>query len=378
MWYNEYKDIFIIIRNANLTVCETKIFKGDIMKTTNNTTAEFAQCYAELKKEGIFKSIAVAVIIGCSIGFTIALCMWFVSTVGFWITLAVTFAVIVGLSIALYFTAYRPDDYKIARKLDRAGMDERMITMLEFRDSDSYMAIRQREDAFSTFDSARKKGEKNLVRSHLSLAAVVIIPVVATLFLGMITISGLCAFGIIPKGSELWNKAFSKQNIYVVTYEGSDGGSVYGETEQQVAQGASTSRVVAVADDGYMFDKWVDNDGNEFYGEPSRFENNVKRDIKLTAMFVEVEDSEDDPEGKFNFEQPEGGNSSGSNNGSGNGPGGGDPTDQNDFIIDGNTDYKEHYDDYYNDAMSDLSSGDSDNIPPELREILEGYFEILK
>lgn len=357
------------------------------MDTSLSKKELFAKSYAQLKKEGILKSIAVAAIVGCSIGFIIALSTWFVTDAGFWIALAVTSVVIVGLSIVLYFTAYKPDEYKIARRLDRSGLDERMITMLDYKDSDTYIAARQREDAISSFGEAQKSGDKNLVRTKPRLAVVITVPIVAALFLSMILLSGLSAFGIIPSGSELWNKAFSNKTIYIVSYEGSEGGKVYGETEQKVVYGTSTSRVVAVADDGYMFDKWVDNLGNEFYNDPSRYEESVKSNIVLTAKFVKVDENEDDPEEVFDFTKNDsnGGNSGNpgelpgdpsNNNGNGNGAGSGG-TEQNDYILNGETDYKEYYDGYYEEAMKDLTEN-GDELPPELREILEGYFEILK
>ena len=58
--------------------------------------------------------------------------------------------------------------------------------------------------------------------------------------------------------------------------------------------------------------------------------------------------------------------------GDGNGGGG---TNQNDWIIDGNTPYEEKFDYYYQMAMDKLAN--NEEIPPELREIIEGYFGIL-
>ena len=72
-------------------------------------------------------------------------------------------------------------------------------------------------------------------------------------------------------------------NSYSITYKSTTGGHITGLTTQTVHYGEDGSSVTAVADEGYIFVKWSDDNTSA-----TRKESNVKSNIELTAMFSPI------------------------------------------------------------------------------------------
>ena len=70
-------------------------------------------------------------------------------------------------------------------------------------------------------------------------------------------------------------------DTYVLTYNAGTHGSVTGTSPQTVAYGASGSEVIAVAADGYVFEKWSDD-----VMTAARTDSNVTANATVTATFV--------------------------------------------------------------------------------------------
>lgn len=70
-----------------------------------------------------------------------------------------------------------------------------------------------------------------------------------------------------------------------VTYECEGGGYINGEEFQLITKGSSTSEVVAVADEGWMFVEWSDG-----YDMPARYEENVSANVVYVAVFEKATD----------------------------------------------------------------------------------------
>ncbi|MCH5155619.1 MAG: hypothetical protein J1F69_03345 [Clostridiales bacterium] len=370
-------------------------------------TQMIEKCRADLKRESIIKSVLCGMIIGLSVTFLIAFITWFfVETNGLWIALGVGLGLWAISAPLLYFFKFIPNDMTVMRRLDRAGLDERMITMYELQGDTSYMATRQRNDAEQAFDTALKASGGKIVKVKIATAMICVASIVGGLALAMSVVTGLSDYGVIPSVNQMisGDGAGAGGREYTVEFmvSAQGGGTINGVekvTQKVRAGGSSSVRVKPAADENglmYYLDKWVDGDGNEYYtNSPVFVVNNVRKSMVFTAVF-ESEPVDDeaglgyyfDPDGKGDdqMQQPGDNPSDGDNPMPGgdnkpappqNAPGGGNPTEANNTIIDGETPYDAEYDYYYQLAMEMLANG-TEGYPPELVEMLEAYFGILK
>lgn len=90
------------------------------------------------------------------------------------------------------------------------------------------------------------------------------------------------------KGDKTYTAIFQKKEIPVekvtLTYEASEGGTIQGETSQEVAIGGDAKTVTAVPDEGYEFVKWDDG-----LTTASRTDKNVTEKKTYTAIFQKKE-----------------------------------------------------------------------------------------
>lgn len=365
----------------------------------------FKKHYSRLVLEGAIRSALAGVATGFAVDFAAAFVFWMLDVGGIWpaIGLGAGAAVISGL--LFYFLKFRPSEVEVARRLDRLGLKERMVTMLEYKADDSYIANLQRENAKEHLD--RVSGRR--IRIRISRALVVMLTVAAVFAASMTTVLGLSENDIIPPGGEIILPDDPLEDHIPVTYLADEGGEIEGETDQLVPPGGSTTPVVAVADEGWMFVGW--DDGNE---NPERSEDNVTVEWVFIAVFEEVFDGEGDgsedestgkpgsPEGDSAEDVPGGGDANvdseqsgpgekgdgsgsdgdsdggqgstedeGEGKGDGQGVGAGGKWQENNQFIDGKTYYKDYLDMYYQWAQ-EIFENDGE-IPPELREFYETY-----
>lgn len=73
------------------------------------------------------------------------------------------------------------------------------------------------------------------------------------------------------------------EKTYTVTFVSSEGGYVSGQKVQEVQEGATTTVVKAIPDDGYEFDSWSDGSLDE-----KKVVENVTGDIELVAKFKKI------------------------------------------------------------------------------------------
>ena len=71
--------------------------------------------------------------------------------------------------------------------------------------------------------------------------------------------------------------------LFTLTYAAGEGGTLSGETTQQVIHGESGSRVTAVRDSGYQFTQWSDGRTDN-----PRTDENVTEDLVVTAQFTKI------------------------------------------------------------------------------------------
>ena len=369
----------------------------------------FKKHYHRLVLEGLIKAGLVGLAIGFGANFLAAAFAWLFDFGGIWFAIGVGIGVAVISTVLLYFLKFKPTEREVAARVDRLGLEERMITMLELEREDSYIANLQRENAREHLKSVENR------RIRIRIGRLVVAMTVAAAVLGstMTTVVGLAENDIIPPGPEVILPDDPLLNYIPVTYlvEGDEGGEIEGETDQLVAPGEDATPVVAVAEDGWMFIGW--DDGLE---TTERIDRNITEERVIFAIFEEIidgdgedgEDAEGGPQGgeegdkaddlpaggeaaadsEQNGDAGDKGDGSGSDGdsdggqgstedegegkGDGQGVGAGGKWEDSNQFIDGKTYYRDYLDMYYQMALEIFEQ--NGEIPPELREFFETYY----
>jgi hypothetical protein len=271
--------------------------------------------------------------------------------------------------LLLYHISFRPTIIKNARRLDRYGLEERLITMVDLEGDDSCIALKQREDAMAALERLDKKRVKIKIPAMIIALSVSLVLV----FTGMTVVEVLSEAGILPSGAEVWCMVFPAEPLKEIriTYLAETGGYLIGEEEQYVTEGSYSKRILAVADEGFMFYAWSDGET-----DPSRNDKAGDRDVSLTAVFLKIEEADDrtsDEDLPENVPTDEGYGPSVS------APGGaGGMYQEINQIIDNKTYYRDEatWEEYYKRVIELLENGGQ--IPEELLAIVEAYFDIIK
>ena len=340
----------------------------------------FEKYYSRLKWEGIIKSLLSGLIIGAATAFATAFVSWFIGAkIGWIIAIGVLVAVTAVSAIVFYFKKFRPTVKSNAKRIDRMGLDERLITMVELENDNSYIAQRQREDARQRLEKVDVKS----IKFRFARWLVVTASVVAAVSVGMTTISGLTSAGILKSGNQLWETVFPEEEVwYEVEFIIADGGRFEGGDEIQVVlAGESTVEIIAVPeDDRWVFDGWSDG-----YTNPTRIVSNVQSNMVLEAFFVQLPDAGglgEGPggQGMEGLGAPNGmpGQGQGKGEQSGDGPpsnGAGGKYETHNQVINGNTFSGDVLGDYMNNAMDQLTQ--NNDLSAGMRDFIESYFEII-
>lgn len=346
----------------------------------------FEKHYSRLVREGVLKALLCGLIIGFAVNFVVAFALWFTSLgIGAVLAVSIGAGVLVAAiaTAGFYFKKFRPTTEKIAKRLDLTGLEERLITMKELENDTSYIALRQREDA----QAKLREVDGNRIKIHVSRATVIAASILFVLGSSMTTVTTLSAAGIIESGKETIIDPIvgeDPEEYIPVSYIVEEGGYIEGESEdaeeQLVLKGGYATLVVAVADEGWMFQNW--SDGLE---EPARQDGPITEPLEIYAVFVQVEEGgegegEGGDEGEPGDEpsdQPseggEGGDSNDPDSDPNNGAGG--KYEEKNQIIDGETYYRDVYEEYYKQAMEILASGGE--LTEEQKAFIEMYFNIL-
>lgn len=330
----------------------------------------YKKYYKRLAAEGILKAIICAALIGFSIGLVIGLLAWLFIFDGLWALASM--AVVTAIAVPLfYFFAFRPDERAVARRLDSLGLEERVITMLELEGENFFLAERQRNDAQIALKNLGNK-KISFVFNRKLFISVVAVGMAAVFF----TVASALSFrGLFP-GPERIVANFTK---ITVRYLASEGGEIVGQTEQTVVSGENTEIVVPIAHEGYFFEGWSDG-----VSDAERSDKAGKIDMEVTAIFRSLNDDA----GKN--AQPEEDGPPSLTEGSGNtGPGGGDPEgppgqggtaagqyEEVNQVIDKQTYYRDLYEEALRKAQEYLKN--NQDVPEELRKILELYYDAIK
>ena len=321
-----------------------------------------------LRFEAILKSALLGLATGGAAAFLFGLVAWFLEFDGFAAALILFVLTSCIAGLIYYWKLFYVTDQRNARRLDRYGLDERMVTMVELSQKEDVLAKLQREDALRALAQLDSKR----VKLKLSKLVVTLAVVCGVLAVGMVTVEGLSTAGILPSGTDVWLSIFPPPppESFDVEYLAGRGGVVHGQVDQSVYEGQDSENVLAVADEGFMFLMW--NDGNT---NPSRSDKNVRKDLSYTAVFVEI--SIDKSFGKDPGDKPDDvpslqGDPSEYDNSE---DGSGSRYMDINKIIDNEIYYRDVYADYYQAWIERLESGEE--IPDDILKIIEGYFKII-
>ena len=351
----------------------------------------FKKYRARIAREGILKAFLLSGSIAFgALSLTVLICWLAGFKAGLWIGLGAFAVLLAGLTPLLYIKLYRPTTKAIAQRVDRLGLEERVLTMVELENDASYVAMKQREDTMKALGSV----DHMLVKLAVSAALVITFGVGVFFGTSMLTVGSLYVADVIPGGAELLMGEYIPRT-YTVTYTAGDGGSVIMYTDEWseepapaqeiiVTEGENAPAVLAVENDGYLFVGWSDGLTDAY-----RQDLDVRGNITVSAVFLKYEDDVEDAEDP-NFyvpdlDWPESDNdtppdedtppkqqppkpsmSSGTTSGN----------DGSDLINDNKTHYGENYNEAHQNAMDRLGSDDS--MGDDLKGGINDYFDSIQ
>lgn len=316
-----------------------------------------------LAKEGFIKALIWGCIIGFSAMTVLAVLFYCIGAPLVWLAPVIGIALILAGTAVLYFAKYRPTLKQVAERTDMLGLKERVITMVEMEGDTSYMAVRQRED---TAVQLQKFSNRKL-KLQIMLVPLIIACLLALLGISSTTVSAMSVSGAVPGIDELLPDSSEETSLVQVMYMEEGGGHIEGEPVQIVSAGGDCTEVVAVADDGYVFDIWSDG-----VTTPERTDKNVVQSMMVFALFIELgddtagEEMDDDIDIDMDFDSEEQMPASGA----------GGKYEEHNQVIDGETYYRDVYQEYYEQAMQILSAGGV--VPEYIRIIIQNYFDAIQ
>ena len=341
------------------------------------TNKHFSEYRSKLTFEAIVKSAMCGIGVGFGVGFVLALVFLLARIDTIWIMFVATFCVAAAAGAAFYFLRFRPNDVSNARRLDRLGLEERLVTMVELEGEDSYIAKIQREDAKASLE----KLDKKQLKIKISKGILIFTLISFVLGSGMIVAKTFFHVEIEELLDDFIKEEFTE--YVTVNYEADDGGTIDGEPLQDIVKGTDTMSVTAVADEGYMFKEWSDG-----YKQPTRFEQKVEESVTYTAIFMELEDEEGEENEQGGGDKDAQGESGGQSDEPGEGDqgapdgefnpnanAGGGQREPNNQIIDGETFYKEVLE-YYQDLVNGQIE-DNGGLTDEEIDLIKKYLGIV-
>lgn len=323
--------------------------------------------------EGWLKSIICGLTVGFCTNIVCATVFLFFGIKLFWICILVFAAVTAIATPLFYFCRFKNSRRQVAYRVDMLGLEERILTMTQFENDDSYMARRQREDAMDALKTVNEK----LLKFAVSIPMIIICVVCCVLSVGATTASALSTQGLVNKIDKTDDQYFAA--IYGV--KNVEMGFVAGKLNQNIIVESRTEPVEAFANDGYVFIGWSD---GYLYALRSDV---IKKDgFEVYALFEPIEDNEEEDD-ITNEERNEGNagttgsnqsqpgtpedGSKGDGTGSGDGAGSGSDSASNQ-VIDGSTYYGNEYDSSLSDAQDSMNSGN--NLSGNEKDMIGDYF----
>ncbi len=139
----------------------------------------------KLQLEAVMKSLIIGFVCGFALCIPVSIISFIAEFNTIWISLGVLVAGALGFAFLAYRKYYRTNMKKTASRVDGVGLEERMITMLEYADRDDALAKRQREDARRALSEVELKH----VKIPFPKTAVIAVAVAAAIAVVMIVTS---------------------------------------------------------------------------------------------------------------------------------------------------------------------------------------------
>jgi hypothetical protein len=336
----------------------------------------FSKQFGKLQLEAIVKSLLCGLVAGFATSFAAALALWIIDKGFWWLALV---AIAVGTLIAtpiFYFARFRPTALSSARRIDALGLEERLITMVEYAEDDSEIARIQREDAKQKLNAFAPENIK------ITISKAIIICLAISFFFsgGMTTVTVLSEKGILGGFDDFMDAVLPDEpEVYVaVTYDVEMGGYIEGEADQLVLFGGTTTQVEAIADDGYAFVAWSDG-----YTKPIRSDAKVEEELVLFAIFEEIGeggqpgDQDGGDEGEDGMPDQQGSpGENGEPSPDDQSPIGGGKYSMENQIINGDVYYRDYLEEYRDNIRQYLEEHGG-SLTEEQRKIIESYIGIV-
>lgn len=174
------------------------------------TSEVFKKYYKKIGRESILKALLCGLTIGFSLMFVCIAASWLAGfKAGIYIGLGL-FVAATAIATPLFYTfRFRPTTKKIAQRIDTLGLEERILTMAELENDDSFIAMKQREDAMN----AMKSVSSEMLKIAVSVPLIAAVAISATLGTGMTV-----AAAVAPDGGKHFVDGLKEKHTYEITY----------------------------------------------------------------------------------------------------------------------------------------------------------------
>ena len=244
----------------------------------NETPQDLLENYrSRIAIEGWLKAALCGASVGFGADILCAFAFWVFGIKLFWVCILV-FAAVTAIAMPLfYFCRFKNSRSQVASRIDMLGLEERILTMTQFENDDSYMARRQREDAMNALRSVNA----SFVKIAVSASMVVTCCVALVLGAGATAASAVADKSLLDLIREKQEEREAPANTFLLTYGVKDsvGGRVDGELKQTVKEGAGAGADSAsnpVIDGSTYY-------GDEYSGSLSDAQNSMNSDSNLSG-----------------------------------------------------------------------------------------------
>lgn len=174
------------------------------------TSEVFKKYYKKIGRESILKALLCGLTIGFSLMFVCIAASWLAGfKAGIYIGLGL-FVAATAIATPLFYTfRFRPTTKKIAQRIDMLGLEERILTMAELENDDSFIAMKQREDAMK----AMKSVSSEMLKIAVSVPLIAAVAISATLGTGMTV-----AAAVAPDGGKHFVDGLKEKRTYDIAY----------------------------------------------------------------------------------------------------------------------------------------------------------------
>lgn len=174
------------------------------------TSEVFKKYYKKIGSESILKALLCGLTIGFSLMFVCIAASWLAGfKAGIYIGLGL-FVAATAIATPLFYTfRFRPTTKKIAQRIDTLGLEERILTMAELENDDSFIAMKQREDAMK----AMKSVSSEMLKIAVSVPLIAAVAISATLGTGMTV-----AAAVAPDGGKHFVDGLKEKKTYDIAY----------------------------------------------------------------------------------------------------------------------------------------------------------------